>query len=149
MTVTRGRFSVLNIKDATVVVDYGHNVDALGAVIQTIEHFPQKYRSAVYAVAGDRRDSDILAQGELLANAFDKVYLYEDESFLRGRPAGNSFKLLREGLANHGKPRTKEILEVQGSVNACKLAVSKLQPGELLLMQIDAIDETIDWLKSL
>ena len=35
-----GRFNVLEIHGATVIVDYGHNIDALAALIRAIETFP-------------------------------------------------------------------------------------------------------------
>ena len=35
-----GRFNLLEINGATVIVDYGHNVPALTALVQAIGHFP-------------------------------------------------------------------------------------------------------------
>lgn len=52
----------------TVIVDYGHNPSALSALIDAIEQFPHTHRTAVYTAAGDRRDCDMVRQGELLAS---------------------------------------------------------------------------------
>ncbi|MBF0612149.1 MAG: cyanophycin synthetase, partial [Magnetococcales bacterium] len=60
MDAAPGRFNILEIKGATVVVDYGHNVSALQAVIDAIRPFPHEKRLAVYSAAGDRRDSDMV-----------------------------------------------------------------------------------------
>lgn len=149
INATRGRFSIVRLNGATVVVDYGHNVDSLHAVMKVLEKFPHTYRSAVYAAAGDRRDTDIIEQGEALATGFDRVFLYEDKSFQRGRADGEIISLLRRGLAGHGEVRTTEIVEIEGELNACELAVSRLRPGELLLMQIDGIERAIRWLSNL
>ena len=46
------------------------------------EQFPHRRRSVVYSAAGDRRDADIVAQGEQLGAAFDRVFIYED-TYLR------------------------------------------------------------------
>lgn len=146
---TRGRFSIIRLKDATVVVDYGHNRDSLNAVMKVIEGFPHTYRSAMYAAAGDRRDVDIIEQGEVLGAGFDRVFLYEDKAFQRGRSPGETISLLRRGLGNHGESRTTEIIEIEGELNAWQEAIDKLRPGELLLMQIDAIDRAIEWLSGL
>ena len=100
------RFNVFEIAGATVIVDYGHNPSSLAAILTAIEPFPQQMRTAVYSVAGDRRDCDIIRQGELLGGAFDRVILYEDQ-YLRGRPAGEIIGLLRAGLAS--ARRTKEM----------------------------------------
>ncbi len=139
-----GRFNVLEIEGATVVVDYGHNTHSLAAVIQALEQFPHKRRTCVYSTAGDRRDCDIIRQGELLGAAFDRVVLYEDH-YRRGRTEGEIVGLFRKGLESAS--RTNEIVEVVGATKACETALSSTQPGELVLLQADAIDETMQWLR--
>jgi cyanophycin synthetase len=87
------RFNVLEIHGAAVIVDYGHNADALAALIRAMDKFPHQRRTCVYTTAGDRRDCDMVRQGELLGAAFDRVILYEDPkarssaSFAKGSPA--------------------------------------------------------------
>jgi cyanophycin synthetase len=139
-----GRFNVLEIEGATVVVDYGHNAHSLAAVIEAIDKFPHSRRTCLYTTAGDRRDVDIIRQGELIGGAFDRVVLYEDH-YRRGRADGEIMGLLRKGLES--APRTKEILEVVGANEAAELTLSTAQPGELVLLQADTIDETVQWLR--
>jgi cyanophycin synthetase len=142
---TPGRFNLLEIAGATVVVDYGHNPSSLAAVLEAIDQFPHRRRSAVYSAAGDRRDSDMIRQGELLAGAFDRVFLYEDH-YLRGREPGEIMKLFRQGLA-HG-PRVKQIDEIHGWRSAVDAAIQSVQPGELLLVQADVIDEAVQYVRA-
>ena len=139
-----GRFNILEIDGATVIVDYGHNVHSLTAVLEVVEKFPQKRRMAVYSTAGDRRDCDMIRQGELLGAAFDRVILYEDH-YLRGRAKGEIMGLFRKGVETGS--RAKEIIEITGAVKAAETALNMVQPGELLLLQADKIDETMDWIK--
>jgi cyanophycin synthetase len=139
-----GRFNVLEIEGATVVVDYGHNTHSLAAVIEALNTFPHQRRTCVYSTAGDRRDCDIVRQGELLGAAFDRVVLYEDH-YLRGRPKGEIVGLFRKGLES--ATRTKEIVEVDGATKAAEAALASAQPGELVLLQADTIDETVQWLR--
>jgi cyanophycin synthetase len=139
-----GRFNVLEIQGATVVVDYGHNAHSLAAVIAALGAFPHVRRTCVYSTAGDRRDCDIVRQGELLGAAFDRVILYEDH-YLRGRPEGEIVGLLRKGL--DAAPRAKEIVEIAGATKAAEAALGSVQPGDLLLLQADTIDETMQWLR--
>ena len=47
-----GRFNVLEIEGTTVVVDYGHNVHSLTAVIEALDKFPQ---SRPHVSVHDRR----------------------------------------------------------------------------------------------
>jgi cyanophycin synthetase len=117
----------------------------LQALIEAIEQFPHERRSVVYTAAGDRRDCDMLRQGELLGAAFDRVILYEDH-YIRGRAAGEIMGLIRQGLA--GGPRTSEVCEIKGALQAVQTALQTVKPGELLLVQADEIDETVDFIKA-
>lgn len=139
-----GRFNVFSIRGATVVVDYGHNASALVAILEALSNFPATRRRAVFSMAGDRRDADMVQCGRLLGDAFDEVLLYEDH-YTRGRPAGQIIERLREGLA--GGQKVKKIDDVQGAINSVRQALDTLQPEELLLIQADEIDETVSWLR--
>ncbi len=141
MDVVPGRFNLLEINGATVVVDYGHNPSAILALIDAIEQLPHERRLAVFSVAGDRRDEDIIRQGELLGGVFDRVYIYED-TCLRGRPVGEITALLRRGLAVG--PRAREFREHHGAFACIQAALQDLRAGDLLLLQADLVDETLD-----
>ena len=138
------RFNVLDIHGATVVVDYGHNADALAALIQAMEKFPHQRRTCVYTTAGDRRDCDMVRQGALLGDAFDRVILYEDH-YLRGRPEGDIIRLIRQGVES-GK-RVKQIDEIRGADAAVELALRSAQPQDLMLVQADTVDETLQFIR--
>jgi cyanophycin synthetase len=138
------RFNLLEVNGGAVaVLDYGHNTSSLAALIEALEQFPAAARRrVVYTAAGDRRDADLVRQGELLGTVFDQVILYEDGNCTRGRKPGEIIRLFRKGLA--GCPRALEIQEVQGAVRAVDVALSSARPGELLLVQVDIIDETLE-----
>jgi cyanophycin synthetase len=139
-----GRFNLLDVRGATVIVDYGHNVSALQALIEAIEQFPHQRRTAVYTAAGDRRDVDMIRQGELLGDSFDRVILYEDH-YVRGRQTGEIMGLLRRGMA--AGERVTDTQEIFGAVKAVEAALRSVQPGDLLLVQADEIDETVNFIK--
>jgi cyanophycin synthetase len=139
-----GRFNVLEIHGATVVVDYGHNPSALASLIEAIEPFPHQQRLAVYSTAGDRRDEDIIRQGRMLGDAFDRVILYEDH-YVRGRKPGEIIGLFRRGV-QEGR-RVRDVREIQGALKAVEAALEAARPGELLLIQADEIDETVTFMK--
>jgi cyanophycin synthetase len=128
-----------------MIVDYGHNPSSLAAILAAIEPFPHQMRTAVYSVAGDRRDCDIIRQGELLGGAFDRVLLYEDH-YLRGRQQGEIIGLLRAGLAN--ARRTKEMQAFTTWTSAADTALRMVRPGELLLVQADVVDQAVNYLKT-
>ncbi len=141
-----GRFNLLEIAGATVIVDYGHNVSALTALIEAIEQFPQEQRTIVYSAAGDRRDRDMIRQGELLGDAFDRVVLYEDH-YLRGRSEGEIMRFFRQGLS--AGQRVSDVQEFQGNIKAIRSALRHVRSGELLVLQADKVDETMDYLTRL
>ena len=49
MSKVPGRFNLLEINGATVIVDYGHNTSALEVLIEAVELFPNHRRIAVYS----------------------------------------------------------------------------------------------------
>jgi cyanophycin synthetase len=136
-----GRFNVFDYRGATVVADYGHNPDAIQALIQAIETMPAKRRMVVISGAGDRRDEDIVRQTEILGEAFDQAILYQDQC-QRGREDGEVLALLQQGLVNVS--RTKDIVEIRGEFLAIDTALAKLAPGDLCLILIDQVQEALD-----
>ncbi len=139
-----GRFNLVQVGGATVIFDYGHNTSALAAMLEAVEQFPNARRTCIYSAAGDRRDTDMVRQGELLGAAFDRVILYEDH-YLRGREPGQIIALFRQGIEKG--PRTQAIEAHQGWSNAIEAALSSLQPGDLLVCQADVVDDTIEYVR--
>ncbi|WP_295990194.1 cyanophycin synthetase [Rugamonas sp.] len=135
-----GRFNVFTHRGATVIADYGHNPDAILALVQAVETMPAKRRAVVISGAGDRRDQDITQQTEILGRAFDDVVLYED-ACQRGRVDGEVVALLRSGL--HGAPRTTRIDEIYGEFLAIDTALDRLQDGDLALILVDQVEEAL------
>lgn len=139
-----GRFNVYDYRGATLIADYGHNPDAILALVSAIDNMPAKRRIVVISGAGDRRDVDISQQTEILGNAFDEVILYQDQC-QRGRADGEVLSLLRQGLAK--ATRTKVVEEIRGEFPATDLALSHLAPGDLCLILIDQVDEALAYIE--
>ncbi len=135
-----GRFNVFDYNGATLIADYGHNPDAIQALVKAVEKMPAVRRSVVISGAGDRRDEDIRQQTEILGDAFDDVILYQD-ACQRGRADGEVIGLLRQGLANAS--RTKQIDAITGEFLAIDTALARLQPGDLCLILIDQVEEAL------
>ncbi|WP_050462725.1 cyanophycin synthetase [Herbaspirillum autotrophicum] len=135
-----GRFNMFDYRGATLIADYGHNPDAIQALVNAVESIPAQRRSVVISGAGDRRDIDIRQQTEILGDAFDEVVLYQDQC-QRGRADGEVLALLRQGLAN--ARRTSETKEVHGEFLAIDTALASLKKGDLCLILIDQIEEAL------
>ena len=135
-----GRFNLMDYKGATIIADYGHNPDAMRALVAAVDALPGKRRSVVISGAGDRRDEDIRAQTVILGAAFDDVILYQDAA-QRGRDDGEVIALLREGL--QGASRTRHVEEIYGEFKAIDAALERLTPGDLCLVLVDQVEEAL------
>ena len=138
-----GRFNFFDYRGATVIADYGHNPDAILALVSAVDNLPAKRRVAVISGAGDRRDIDIRQQTEILGDAFDEVILYQDQC-QRGRADGEVLALLRQGLAN--AKRAKASQEIRGEFAAIDAALSRLEAGDLCLILIDQVEEALAYI---
>ena len=138
-----GRFNRFDYRGATLIADYGHNPDAIAALVNAIDKLPSQpgcHRTVVISGAGDRRDEDIRQQTEILGNAFDRVVLYQDQC-QRGRADGEVLALLHDGLKNAS--RTQEVSEIHGEFLAIDTALEKLAAGDLCLILVDQVEEAL------
>ena len=138
-----GRFNLFAYRGATLIADYGHNPDAIAALVSAIDKLPTQtgcQRTVVISGAGDRRDEDIRQQTEILGQAFDRVVLYQDQC-QRGRADGEVLALLQAGLKNAS--RTRDICEIHGEFLAIDTALEKLKAGDLCLILVDQVEEAL------
>jgi len=138
-----GRFNLFDVAGATVIADYGHNPDAIQALVQAVDNMPARKRIVVISGAGDRRDEDIRDQTRILGKAFDEVILYQD-ACQRGREDGEVLALLRQGL--EGATRTRHVEEVRGEFNAIDTAFARLGAGDLCLVLIDQVEAALAYI---
>ena len=139
-----GRFNQFQHKGATVIADYGHNPDAMRALASAIEAMKPKRSHVVISGAGDRRDEDIRDLTRVLGKSFDNVILYQD-ACQRGREDGEVLKLLQEGLL--GATKAKEIKEIHGEFLAIDTALNEVSAGDICLILIDQVEESLAYLK--
>ncbi len=141
-----GRFNILQVRGATVVVDFGHNPSALVALTDSLAQFPHERRTVVFSVDGDRGDDAILRQSEIIGNTMDRVILYEEECRNRGRAPGSVFELIKRGLALGS--RVSDVIDAEGELGAIRLALDTVQPGDLLLVLHDAVEASLAFIQN-
>jgi cyanophycin synthetase len=142
-----GRFNMMNYRGATLVADYGHNPDAINALVQAFKALPigeSGRRTVVISGAGDRRDEDLREQTRILGESFDQVILYEDQC-QRGRADWEVVKIMREGL--QGASRTTQIEEIRGEFVAIDAALSRLNSGDQCLILVDQVEQAVAYLE--
>lgn len=130
-----GRFTVLERSGQTYVLDDPHNADALKAVATALENFPCTARHAVFAIGADRRDIDLIEQGRILGNTFDRLTLTTDTSITHQRDLAHMQQALLTGLQQGS--RCKVITQEPDRIKALTQSVEQLQDSELLFVQTE------------
>jgi cyanophycin synthetase len=81
----------------------------------------------------------------LLSTEFDEAWLYEGD-YVRGREQGEIMGLLAQGLES--AQRTARVECIQGHLKCVDLALVSARPGDLLMIQADTADETVQYLRA-
>jgi cyanophycin synthetase len=139
------RFNVLSVRGARVIVDYAHNPSALEAMIAGLDLFPSSRRTVVTS-GSNRRDADLLEMGEMMGRAFDRVLFYADWGH-SGRADGALNRVLREGVARGA--RASDVRELPTEREAIDAALSEATPGELIVLGVEAIEDSLRYVRSL
>jgi UDP-N-acetylmuramyl tripeptide synthase len=131
-----GRMIELDIGDVHVVVDFAHNPHGIRALFEATAGIAAKRRLLLIGQGGDRDDA---ALGELALTAWsyrpDAIVLKEMEKYLRGRPHGETTRVMEAALLAAGAPReavSVEPTEMDGVRNVLRQA----RPGDLLLLTV-------------
>ena len=93
-----GRLDTFRVGEVPVVLDYAHNPAALAAVGQFTRERWNRDGVAVLTLPGDRTNAQVEESAHAVAQAFDRVVIYEDLD-LRGREPGEMAGLIAEALA--------------------------------------------------
>ena len=143
---TPGRLNFIEVGDATVLMDYAHNPAGLLGLTKFVTKLPNKYRTILLNVAGDRRDNDIIEFGKIAADAFDRIVIRQGH-YLRGRPEEDIYRLLQEGIAQ--SENTPQVRIIADSREAIAHAVKNCRKGELVVTLADRVPDDISFIHEL
>lgn len=132
-----GRANIYRVGRGYVLVDYGHNPEAIRAVSQMTSLWSGRKVTGVIAIPGDRSD-EMLKMGALsAAEGFDKLIVREDLD-LRGRACGEVAGILCKAVQeqNAATPCVIELDEPR----AYQRAVSEMEEGEVVVYFYDELD---------
>ena len=140
-----GRMNLTEVRGVKVIVDYCHNAPAMVALGDFVDRFfedlsglERPQRIGVIATAGDRRDQDMVDLGRQSAKHFDVMVVREDVG-LRGRRPGETSALIVSGAreAQREGARVKDIDVVLDEIEATRAAVTRANPGDLVVLCVD------------
>ncbi len=138
-----GRMNVYSDHPFRVIMDYGHNAHAVGAMVDLARRLDVKgKRIVVVAAPGDRRDEDIRAIATAVAGAFDQYICRRDDS-LRGRDGDEIPRMLARTLVAAGVP-AERITEIPDEQLAIDHALRSAKVGDLVLIFADSLQRSWD-----
>jgi cyanophycin synthetase len=133
-----GRMNIFDEHGFRVILDYGHNEAAVGAMVDLVERLqPLGKRIVCVTAPGDRRDQDIRDIAEKVAGHFDTYLCHADDN-PRGRAPDEIPNLLKAALLEFGVP--EDAIELPGSeTQSVQTALEMARPNDLVLIFCDAI----------
>lgn len=142
-----GRMNVHSDHPFRVILDYGHNAHAVGAMVDVVQRLEVRGRRIVVVAApGDRRDEDVRAIGAAVAGRFDHYICRRDDG-LRGRDGDEIPRMLARALAAAGVA-AEQVQEIPDEQAAIDQALRMARAGDLVLVFGDALQRSWDQITS-
>jgi cyanophycin synthetase len=132
-----GRLNLYKVHNATVILDYGHNPDAISAIGGMLSGYKNHRKIAVFGLPGDRETDLIQESGEMVGRYFDRIILRDDLD-LRGRAPGEVPSLLTNVLNS-----THSHVEVVTRLNekeALDTALAEATAKDIIVVFYDTLD---------
>ncbi|MBK9155832.1 MAG: cyanophycin synthetase [Chloracidobacterium sp.] len=143
---TPGRLNFIEVGNVTVLMDYAHNPAGFRGLVDFISKLPNKYRTVILTIPGDRRDEDIREMGQIAGEFFDRIVIREGH-YLRGREAAEIAGLIQEGIARAGKD--PQVRVIPGSRDSIHHAIKHGRKGELVVTLADVVSDDIAYVQEM
>ena len=133
-----GRMNIFDEHGFRVILDYGHNEAAVGAMVDLVERLqPLGKRIVCVTAPGDRRDQDIRDIAEKVAGHFDTYLCHADDN-TRGRAPDEVPKLMKAALMDFGV--SEDAIQFPASeTDSVQTALEMARPNDLVLIFCDGI----------
>jgi cyanophycin synthetase len=133
-----GRMNVFDEHGFRVILDYGHNEAAVGAMVDLVERLnPLGKRIVCVTCPGDRRDEDVRAIARTVAGKFDAYITHSDDN-PRGRAPMEVPEMIKAGLIEAGV--SPDAITLSDSETASiQIALEMARPNDLVLIFCDGI----------
>jgi cyanophycin synthetase len=133
-----GRMNVYDQHPFKVLMDYGHNAHAVGAMADLAQRLEATGRRiVVLAGPGDRRDEDLREIANVVAGKFDHYVCRRDDA-LRGRDGDEVPRIMARALQAAGVAEAA-IDIIPDEQQAIDAALRMGRPGDLVLVFADAL----------
>lgn len=133
----KGRTNLFKVGKGHILLDYGHNPDALIAIGAMTKKWNVTKRTGVITTPGDRSDDLIRMSGIAAALVFDKVIVREDND-TRNRPPGEIARILCEAVNQEKRNSDCEI--ARDPIDALKKSIDQMEQGELVIYFYESLE---------
>jgi cyanophycin synthetase len=135
-----GRINLYRVGGGLVMVDYGHNADAIKSICRTAARWRDRRITGVVAVPGDRDDLIIEQAGRAAAAGFHRVIIKED-SDLRGRARGEVPALLLKAIKDEAPERKASI--ISDEAEALRTAIMEMSEHEVVVVFYENLERVM------
>lgn len=129
-----GRMNMYKFRLGHIIVDYGHNKDAMLACGDLINQLDYKKKTVVIGLPGDRSNELLISTAATVSKYFDRFVIREDED-LRGRKQGEVANLIINEILRY-KPNAEIEVELK-EYNAILRTMQSMQENELVFIFFD------------
>ena len=140
-----GRFNMYNVNGATVVLDYGHNIEGYKAVLSGAKMLKHRRMVGIIGVPGDRSNRSVKELGRIAGSNFDYIYIKEDKD-RRGRKPGEISEILQSGVKSSGFCMTNLSI-ILDEEEALKTAIDNALPGDLIIIFFERYEPLLNLVK--
>lgn len=142
-----GRMNQFEVGDIRVLLDFGHNAEAIRALDDVLPHLKPRPDGRILRVAylaGNRLDEDLKDLGAALTTHCDKLWISDPDP--RGREEGATSAVIASGAKEAGLDDVQTNVAEWDNFNACFAAA---KPGDLLVFQCEDHDGLIEHIRNL
>jgi cyanophycin synthetase len=141
----QGRSNFYRVGQGYLMIDYGHNPEAIRSIAQMTSHWRRQRVTGVIGLPGDRADELIKESARAAALGFDQILIREDRDH-RGRAPGEVAGLILEEIKTIA-PRMPCSVELD-PISALAQSLDQILPGEIIVYFYEELEPVIQFLKS-
>jgi cyanophycin synthetase len=136
-----GRVNLFKVHKGYVLLDYGHNAEAIGAIARLSAATDCPRVTGIVGVPGDRADAIIEEAGRTAARGFQRLIIREDLD-LRGRQKGEVPRMLHDAVRNTVPGR--ECYIVPDTCGALERALIEMMEEELIVVFYETFEPVLE-----
>lgn len=134
-----GRLNIFHKNDITVVLDYAHNLAGWQALLGFVDRLRNDANGRLVGILGgpgNRPDQDYVDQAQLLADKVQRLHIYDELGYLRGRAQGEVPGIYAQAAIATGLDATAISIHTEGEPQAVAAALREAQPRDVIVAGI-------------